>query len=182
MEQWINRETVFGGRIFNVEAGEAMLDDGRLVQREVVTHDGGVAVVPILGDQVLLIRQFRIAIDQFILELPAGRREGLEPPDHRAAAELEEEIGYRAEHMQLLASYFSSAGFTNERMFIFLATGLTEVGQALESDEEIDIVPVPLAAVDGLIASGEIIDAKTIIGLRELLARPQLLQGSGVGE
>ena len=176
MEQWINRQKIFEGRIFDVEGGEAMLDDGRIVRREVVTHDGGIGIVPVLGNNVLLIRQFRIAVDEFILEIPAGRREGREPPDHRAALELEEEIGYRANNLHLLASYYSSAGFTNERMFIYLATGLQKVGQALEPDEQIEIVPVPLVDLPRMLADGRIVDAKTIIGLRELLARPELLQ------
>lgn len=179
MEKWINRETVFEGRIFNVEAGQAMLDDGRVAQREIVTHDGGIAIVPLLGEQVLLIRQFRIAVDRFMLELPAGRREGSEPPEHRAAKELAEETGYRAENLLLLASYYSSAGFTNERMFIFLATGLQEVGQALESDEMIEVAPVNVADIPDLLASGAIIDAKTIIGLRELMSRPELWRETG---
>lgn len=179
MEQWIKRETVFEGRIFNVEAGEAVQEDGRVVQREVVTHDGGIAIVPLLGDQVLLIRQFRIAVERVMLELPAGRREGSEPPDYRAARELEEETGYRAEYLHLLASYYSSAGFTNERMFIYLATGLQEVGQVLESDEQIELAPVPLSDIPDLLAAGEIVDAKTIIGLRELLSHPELWQEEG---
>jgi ADP-ribose pyrophosphatase len=179
MEQWINRQKIFKGRIFNIEGGEAMLDDGRIVRREVVTHDGGVGVVPVLEENVLLIRQFRIAVDDYILEIPAGRREGREPPDRRAALELEEEIGYRAKNLQLLASYYSSAGFTNERMFIYLATGLQKVGQALEPDEQIEIVPVPMADLPRMLADGRIVDAKTIIGLRELLARPELLQEVG---
>jgi ADP-ribose pyrophosphatase len=179
MEQWINRQKIFEGRIFDVEGGDAMLEDGRIVRREVVTHDGGVGIVPVLGDKVLLIRQFRIAVDEFILEIPAGRREGREPPDHRAALELEEEIGYRAKNFQLLASYYSSAGFTNERMFIYLATDLQKVGQALEADEQIEIVPVPITEVTRMLAEGRIIDAKTIIGLREFLARPELLQEVG---
>lgn len=181
MEQWIKRETVFKGRIFDVEAGEVALGDGRTARREIVTHDGGIAIVPLLGDQVLLIRQFRIAAGQFMLELPAGRREGSEPPEYRAAQELEEETGYRAGRLQLLASYFSSAGFTNERMFIFLASGLQEVGQRLEGDEQITVVPVNLAEIPRLLAAGEIIDAKTIIGLRELLSRPDLRQEAGQG-
>lgn len=179
MEQWITRKKVFAGRIFDVQAGEAMLDDGRIAQREIVTHDGGVAVVPLLGDQVLLVRQYRIAVDDYLLELPAGRREGLEPPDHRAAAELREETGYTAGALHLLASYFSSAGFTNERMFIYLATDLTYVGQALEPDEEIALQPLPLADIPRLLADGQILDAKTIIGLRELLSRPELWPEAG---
>jgi ADP-ribose pyrophosphatase len=181
MEKWINRQKIFEGRIFDVQGGEAMLDDGRLVRREVVTHDGGVGIVPLLGDEVLLIRQYRIAVDEYILEIPAGRREGQEPPQYRAERELEEEIGYRAAKFHLLASYYSSAGFTNERMFVFLATGLQEVGQALEGDEQIEVVPVALAEIPRMLADGIMVDAKTIIGLRELLARPDLLTGVGEG-
>jgi ADP-ribose pyrophosphatase len=174
MERWVKREEVFNGRIFKVEAGEAALEDGRLVPREVVTHDGGVAVVPLLGDEVLLVRQFRIAVGEFLLELPAGRREGLEPPDHRAAQELEEETGYRAADLRLLITYYSSAGFTNERMYIYLASGLIEVGQSLEFDEQVELVRVPLADLAYFLAGDNVMDAKTIIGLRELLAHPHL--------
>jgi ADP-ribose pyrophosphatase len=179
MERWIKRETVFNGRIFDVEAGQVVQEDGRVVPREIVTHDGGIAIVPLLDDQVLLIRQFRIAVDDSILELPAGRREGAEAPDLRAALELREETGYRAAKLQLLTTYYSSAGFTNERMHIYLATGLQEVGQELESDEKIELQPVPLAESPGLLTRGELVDAKTIIGLRELLARPELWQEGG---
>ncbi|MFL7838189.1 MAG: NUDIX hydrolase [Candidatus Promineifilaceae bacterium] len=179
MEKWVTRQKIYEGRIFDVQGGEAMLDDGRLVHREVVTHDGGVGVVPVLGEQVLLIRQYRIAVDEFILEIPAGRREGQEPPQRRAELELKEETGYQAAEFQLLTTYYSSAGFTNERMFIFLATGLQEGDQALEADEEIEILPIALAEIPRMLAEGEIVDAKTIIGLRELLARPDFLTGAG---
>ena len=93
--------------------------------------------------------------------------------------ELEEETGYRVGKLQLLASYFSSAGFTNERMFIFLASDLQEVGHRLEGDEQIELLPVPLADIPRMLAAGEIVDAKTIIGLRELLSRPELRQERG---
>ena len=104
MEKWLKSEMVFEGRIFDVEAGTAVQKDGRVVQREVVRHEGGVAVVPVLGDKVLLVRQFRIAVDDYLLEIPAGKREGAEPPDYRAGLELQEETGYRPGRLQLLAS------------------------------------------------------------------------------
>lgn len=179
MEKWINREIVFRGRIFDVEAGDALLDNGCTARREVVTHDGGIAVVPLIGEKVLLIRQYRIAVDQFLLELPAGRREGQEPPELRAALELEEETGYHAGRLQLLATYFSSAGFTNERMHIFLATGLEEVGQRLEPDERIEIVWLDIADIPAMLEASDIVDAKTIIGLHELLTRPELWKQTG---
>jgi len=179
MEKWITREFVFKGRIFDVMAGDALLDNGRTARREVVTHDGGIAVVPLIGEKVLLIRQYRIAVDQLLLELPAGRREGQEPPEKRAALELEEETGYRAGRLQLLTTYFSSAGFTNERMHIFLATDLEEVEQRLEPDERIEIVPLDIVEIPAMLDAGDIVDAKTIIGLRELLSRPDLWKQAG---
>ena len=177
MERWIERETVFDGRIFRVEKGEAVLDDGTTAQREVVSHPGGVAVVALREGKVLLVRQFRIAINDYLLELPAGKREGMEAPDNRAARELEEETGYRASRLRLMLSYFSSAGFTDERMYIYLASGLFEVGQHLEKDERIEVIAVALEQAQEMITAGQIIDAKTIIGLRELLARPELQAG-----
>jgi len=174
IETWLNKEIVYNGRIFTVEAGQAALTDGRVVRRERVCNDGGVAVVPLRGDSVLLIRQFRIAVGQLLLELPAGRREGDEDPARRAALELEEEVGCRAGKLDLLCTYYSSAGFANEQMHIYLATGLTAVPPRPEADEEIEVVPLRLEQVQAMLDAGQFADAKTIIGLRELLARPAL--------
>src|SRR3990172_2376610 len=137
METWVKKDRLYKGRIFSVVVGEVSLDNGNLVTREIVEHSGGVAIVPILSGSVLLIRQFRIAIGREILELPAGRLEGDEGPEACARRELEEELGYLADHMTLLASYYSSPGFTNERMRIFLAYGLHETARKPEFDERL---------------------------------------------
>lgn len=170
METWVSKERKFEGHIFAVDVGEARLDDGTWVSREMVAHHGGVAVVPVLGDSVILVRQYRIVVEKEILEIPAGRLEGDEPPEARAKAELEEEVGYQAGELMLAHSYFSSAGFTDERMHIYLAFDLTETARKLEFDERIEVVKVPIKVIAGMLASGEIEDAKTIIGLRALLA------------
>ena len=170
METWVTQQTVHEGPIFAVRQGQVRLDDGQLAPREMVVHGGGVAIVPVLGEAVILIRQFRIAVGKELLELPAGRLEGDEAPAWRAQRELEEEIGYRAGRWQLAASYFSSAGFTNERMWIFLAYGLTATAVSPEFDERIQPVRIPIADLPRMLANGEIEDAKTLIGLRELLA------------
>jgi ADP-ribose pyrophosphatase len=170
METWVDRETIHKGAIFSVVKGQVRLDDGQLAGREVVVHHGGVAVVPVLDDCVILIRQFRIAVGREMLELPAGRLEGDEPPEYRARRELEEEIGYTAGKLTLAASYFSSAGFTDERMSIFLAFDLAETAVSPEFDERIEPVKIPLTALPLMLANHEIEDAKTLIGLRELLA------------
>jgi ADP-ribose pyrophosphatase len=170
METWVSKERQFSGQIFAVDVGEARLDDGTLVPREMVAHHGGVAVVPVLGDEVILIRQYRIVVGQTLLELPAGRLEGDEPPEMRARAELEEETGYQAGKLVLAHAYFSSAGFTDERMHIYLAFDLVATARKPEFDERIEVVTVPITAIGRLLAGGEIEDAKTIIGLRALLA------------
>ena len=171
MEKWIRRERPFTGRIFSLVVGEVALDDGRTARREIIEHNGGVAIVPVLDDAVILIRQFRIAIGKTILELPAGRLEGDEEPEQRARLELAEEIGYRAGKMRLAHTYFSAAGFTNEPMHIFLAFDLEWVGQNLEEEERIELVRLPLADIQEWLVSGKIEDAKTLIGLNALRLR-----------
>lgn len=173
METWVSKKRKFAGHIFAVDVGEARLDDGTLATREMVAHHGGVAVVPILGDDVILIKQYRIVVGKEMLEIPAGRLEGDEPSEARARAELEEEVGYQAGELVLAHSYFSSAGFTDERMHIYLAFDLTATARNLEFDERIEVVRVPIKAIAGMLATGEIEDAKTIIGLRALLAHSQ---------
>ncbi len=169
MEKWIRRERPFTGQIFSLVVGEVALDDGRTARREIIEHNGGVAIAPVLDDAVILIRQFRIAIGKTILELPAGRLEGDEEPEKRARLELAEETGYRAGKMRLAHTCFSAAGFTNEPMRIFLAFDLEWVGQNLEEEERIELVRLPLADIQEWLVSGKIEDAKTLIGLNALL-------------
>jgi len=158
------------GRIISLWVGDVQLDDGSTASREVVRHPGGVAIVPVLDDSVILIRQFRISIGREILELPAGRLEKNENPEDCARRELEEEIGYHAGKIVPAVSYYSSVGFTDEKMHIFLAFQLQRVGENLESDERIQRIDVPIAEIRSKLANNEFEDSKTIIGLRELLA------------
>jgi ADP-ribose pyrophosphatase len=149
--------------------------DGQEHDRHVVHHPGAVVVVPIEGDDALMVRQFRAATGGLILEVPAGKRDVPgEPPATTAARELEEEVGRRAGRLELLCEFFNTPGFCDEYTYLFLATDLTEVARNAESAEEahMEIERVPLAAVDSLIAAREIVDAKSIIGL--LLARHRL--------
>jgi 8-oxo-dGTP pyrophosphatase MutT (NUDIX family) len=180
METWVRSNRVYQGKVLSLLVGDVRLDDGNVVPREVVEHSGGVAIVPVLDDSVVLIRQFRIAAGREILELPAGRLEGNESPEYCARRELEEEIGYQAGRMVLAASYYSSVGFTNERMFIFLAFQLRKTEQRLEFDERIRKLEIPISEIKGKLSAKEFEDSKTIIGLRELLAyldeRPGIVQ------
>jgi ADP-ribose pyrophosphatase len=149
--------------------------DGEEHDRHVVHHPGAVVVVPVDGDDALLVRQYRVATGGVILEVPAGKRDVPgEAPEVTAARELGEEIGRRAGRLELLCEFFNTPGFCDEYTYLYLATELAEVPRQAVSAEEAHLVieRVPLAAVDDLIARREIVDAKTIIGL--LLARTRL--------
>jgi ADP-ribose pyrophosphatase len=170
MENWITQREIHKGKIFSLWGGTVALDNGETAVREYVRHPGGVAIVPVVDHNVILIRQFRIAVEREIIELPAGRLELNEEPVACAARELEEEIGYRAHDLIPLASYFSSVGFANERMHIFLAMNPEKTTLMLEADERIREVIMPIEMVREKLDAQEFEDAKTIIGLRELLA------------
>lgn len=170
MEKWHSKKIIHKGPIITLYAGEVELDNGNLAYREVISHTGGVVVVPVLGDQVVLIRQYRIALEKDILELPAGRLEPDESPLNCGVRELEEEIGYRADKMVLATEYYSSVGFANEKAYVFLAFDLRKTERNPDEDERIHIEHYPLAEIEGMLNRKEIEDAKTIIGLRELLA------------
>ena len=173
MEKWITKEEIHQGKIFSLWGGKVSLDNGQTALREYVRHPGGVAIVPVVDHSVILIRQFRIAIGRDLLELPAGRLEPGEDPITCAARELEEEIGYRPRKLIPLASYFSSVGFTDERMHIFLALEPEKTTLMLEADERIREVIMPIEVIQEKLDAQVFEDAKTIVGLREFLAYRQ---------
>ncbi|MCP4642982.1 MAG: NUDIX hydrolase [bacterium] len=170
METWVNRTCIYEGPIFSVHTGTARLDDDTEAHREIVEHGGGVGVVPVVDGHVILVRQFRIACGRYVIELPAGRLESDEPPEHRAACELEEEVGYRAGRLVHVATCLVSPGFTNQRDYIYLAFDLTRTQQNLETEERIELVHIPLNELDARLTAMEFDDAKTVVGLRELQA------------
>lgn len=174
MEKWTRREEKYKGKIFSLLSGEAELDNGELVTRDIIHHNGGVAIVPVLNDSVILISQFRISIEREILELPAGRLEENETPEFCARRELEEEIGFKAGKLHLAASYYSSVGFTDEKMHIFLAFQLEKVTAHLEPDERVKVIHIPINEISKKLETNGFEDSKTIIGLRALLAHLQI--------
>jgi ADP-ribose pyrophosphatase len=125
-----------------------------------------VAIVPVVDNNVILIRQFRIAIERDLIELPAALLEPDEEPIQCAARELEEEIGYRPKELIPLTSYFSSVGFANERLHIFLAMNPEKTTLKLQADERIREVIMPIEVIQEKLDAQVFEDAKTIIGLR----------------
>ena len=165
METWIEYKRPFTGNIFSIKSGSVRLRDGQTAPRDVVEHSGGAAVVAIVDDCVLFVRQFRIAIGRYLLELPAGKLEGKEDPVQRARIELEEETGYRAGKMEQIAHFYTSPGFTDEALWVYQATELQKTAQNLEFDEDIELLFIPVDEVRERLYAGEFEDAKTLIGL-----------------
>ena len=164
-------ETRYEGKIFSVVEETFRHEDGEDSTREIVRHQGAVGVVAHDGERIYLVRQPREAIDVPDLhEIPAGKLDvdGEEPLD-AAKRELGEEIGKAAEHWELLHSFYTSAGFTDEQCIVYLATGLSDAEAEQDAHERIDIETRPLSELDALI--GEVRDAKTLIGLLELRRR-----------
>lgn len=157
---------IFTGRILSLALEEHLLPDGRAASFEVVRHPGGAAVLPVLADgRILLIRQLRPAVGGRVLECPAGRLEPGEPPEVCARRELQEEVGLRPGRLEKLGEMFSSVGFCNERIHLFLARELEPAAQALEPDEFLEIHTFSLAEVLDLLDRGEIPDGKTALAL-----------------
>ena len=154
------------GNVFNVEVISLQDERGRSIRRDIVRHPGAVLIIPRLADgRLVMIRNYRIAVEESLLEFPAGKLESGEPPDRAAARELEEETGYRAARIEPLAEFFTSPGFADERMHAFLADGLTEVGQRLEAGEQIQVEILAEAQVLAMIDDGRIRDGKTIAAM-----------------
>jgi ADP-ribose pyrophosphatase len=165
-------EPIFKGRVIEV-AVDTVREGAQVYKREVVRHDGGAGVVAFFEDgSVALVRQYRHPAGRYVLELPAGKIERGESAEVCAARELEEELGVVAGALEPLSDFFTTPGFCAERLWVFLATGLRETARRHEEDEIIEVVRLPFARALSLVASGEIEDAKTIIGL--LLAARRL--------
>jgi ADP-ribose pyrophosphatase len=159
-------ELLFKTRRFDVVRLRYRDDDGKLHEREVARHPGAVTILPLLGDeQVCLIRNYRVAVDETLIELPAGTLEPGEDPAVTARRELEEETGYRAGKVEKLCEFFMSPGILSERMFLFLASDLTAGPSRLERGEQIEPFIVTWHEAIALIERGEIRDSKSLAGL-----------------
>lgn len=164
-EQVISSERLFSGRLLKVRVDEVLLPNGRRSKREVVEHRGAVAVVAMVGNNVLLERQYRHTAGKVMWEIPAGTLEKGESPIQAVARELEEETGYAAERIEELTHFYVAVGYSTEVIRVYLAIGLEKRSAHPDEDELIDAVLVPMSDALRMISSNEIEDAKTIIGL-----------------
>ena len=161
----ISSQKIYSGKIFDVSLDQ--ISEGEIqYEREIVWHDGSAIIVPVFPDKtVALVKQYRHAAGKYLWEIPAGSLEKGENPEEGARRELEEEVGATAGKLELLIEFYVSPGFLSEKMFVFLATDLTETAQNLEADELIEIEKFTFERAFKMIRKNEIEDAKTIVGL-----------------
>lgn len=165
-ERGLTQEAAFRGHLVKVRVDTVALPNGEIAQREIVEHPGAVAVVALTETQrVLLVRQFRYAINAITLELPAGKLELGESPEETCQRELAEETGYQASKLEKLVEFVVAPGYTTERIVLFKATGLTPVQASGDADEFVETVEVSRDEALAMVRDGRIFDAKTIIGL-----------------
>jgi len=167
----LHTQQAWVGRLLTVDLDRIRTPNGTELELELVRHQGAAAVVPLLSDSdsadpfVLLIRQYRYATGGFIWEIPAGVLEPGEDPATCARRELREETGADAEHLDHLTTIFTTPGFTDERIHLFLATGIRTGTAAPNDDELIRTEALPMSQILGMIRDGDITDGKTIVAL-----------------
>lgn len=170
-ETTIHREDIFKGRVFDVVVDDVRLPDGQTGKRELIFHKGAVCVLALTADnQLILVKQYRKAIERAIYEIPAGKLEAGEEDQLEAAAlrELEEETGYTATKLTLLADFYSAIGFCNERIRLFATDQLIKVDnpRPMDEDEVIELAFVSLEEALAMIETGDICDAKTLLAIQ----------------
>ncbi|WP_024615060.1 NUDIX hydrolase [Clostridium sp. Ade.TY] len=162
-EEILNEELKYEGNFLKFVNINVKLPDGNEGSRDVIRHPGAAAVVAFLDDEtILLVRQFRAALNDILLEIPAGKLETGEDPKVCATRELEEETGYKSENIEYLGTIATGAGFTDERIHIYKATNLYKGTKGGDEDEFIEIESFKLSEIKEMIKSGKIIDTKTI--------------------
>lgn len=165
-EKTLSSERVFEGRTINLRLDTVELPNGKKACREIVEHPGAVSIVPILEDgTVILVKQFRAPINRVTLEIPAGKLEPGEAPEHCAARELAEETGYTAGRLEHKGTFYTTPGFSNEIMYLYIATDLMPVDSHPDFDEFLAGEKIKLEKLLKMAEQGEIIDAKTLVGI-----------------
>ena len=160
-EKTIASKEIYNGRILNSKVDEVELPDGGTSFRELVDHKQGVGILPVRGNRIIFVRQFRKAIEKVILEIPAGLVEAGEDPKEAAVRELQEEIGLKPLDLHFLGEMWPSPGFTNEVTTLFMASQFVIEPRKQDDDEFIEIVEMPIRTVRALYLKGKFSDAKT---------------------
>ncbi|MEH7388225.1 NUDIX hydrolase [Bacillus sp. JJ1521] len=178
LEKTISREVLYEGKIIDLHIEEVELPNGNTSKRELIKHPGAVAILALTDDQKLvMVQQYRKALEKVIIEIPAGKLEKGEAPEVTAKRELEEETGYDCETLTPLISFYTSPGFADELVHLFIAKGLKKIENpaGLDEDEFVDVLEVTLEEAIDFIKEQKIYDAKTAYAVQYL----QLQQALG---
>lgn len=169
-EETISKETIYDGRIIKLEKHQVSLPDGQTSEREVVLHNGAVSVLAITPEnEVLVVEQYRKAMEKTLIEIPAGKLEIGEERESAALRELEEETGYVADKLELIGEVYGCPGFCNEKVNIYIAKDLKEGKVNLDEDEFLNLTKIPINQIHSLLSEHKIEDAKTMIAFQYLL-------------
>ena len=169
-EKTLHSETIYEGRIIDVRVEDVQLPNGKQSKRELIDHPGAVAIIAQTpDDKILAVRQYRKALGKAIVEIPAGKLEQGEEPELTAVRELEEETGYTCEKLEKVISFYTSPGFANELVHLYVAKGLTKKGeQSADEDEFLDLLHLSIEEMEVMLDRQEIHDAKTAYALMYL--------------
>ncbi len=169
-EEIISNNRIFDGHVIKVDHSRVKLPDGQTADREIVYHKGAVSLIAVHEGEMYFVRQYRVAPDDFLLEIPAGKIEMGEAPHETAVKELREEIGGIAGTLEEVQEFYVSPGFSNEYVYLYEAKDMTMETQALDEDEFLDIVKVRLEDLKKLLQEGAFRDSKTLIAVQHVIA------------
>ncbi|AOH55599.1 ADP-ribose pyrophosphatase [Peribacillus muralis] len=173
-EKTLSSEKIFTGRVISLQVDEVELPDGKTSKREIVKHPGAVAIIALTADnKIIMVEQYRKALERSLIEIPAGKLEKGEEPVLSAERELEEETGYECEKMEHIISFYTSPGFADELVHLYVAHNLKKKENAapLDEDEFVELIELTLEEAENHLLEGKIQDAKTAYAVQYLLLK-----------
>ncbi|MEC2070679.1 NUDIX hydrolase [Alkalihalophilus marmarensis] len=168
-EKTIKSNSIYSGKIIDLQVDEVELPNGKTSKREIIKHPGAVAILPITTEgKLILVRQFRKALEKTIIEIPAGKLDEGEEPADCAKRELAEETGYVTDNLDFLLSFYTSPGFADELIYMYVATGLTAGEVNRDEDEFLDVIEATLEEAEEMVRDERIHDAKTAYAIQSM--------------
>ncbi|SFS82738.1 NUDIX hydrolase [Paenibacillus sp. BC26] len=164
-EKTMKTEPIFDGKIISLQVDTIELPDGKTATREIVRHPGAAAVLALIDDKMLVVEQYRKPMEKFQIEIPAGKLDAGEDPMVAAARELEEETGYRAGKLRPLSAFYTSPGFADEKLYVYLAEELVKGESAPDEDEFLAVEAITFEQAQQYMKKERISDAKTILAV-----------------